>query len=66
MLLIGLKQETPEEQNAEDYQNGDDDDLNETHCRFLSERISLNLDVILVMKVDGVNPLARGRRKACA
>jgi hypothetical protein len=66
MLLIGLEQETPEEQNAEDYQNGDDDDLNETHCRFLSERKSLNLDVILITNVDGVNPLARVRDKTCA
>jgi hypothetical protein len=66
MLLIGLKQEAPEEQNAKDYQNSNDDDLNETHCRFLSERKSLNLRVILVTKVDGVNPLARVRHKTCA
>src|SRR5713226_3988791 len=35
ILLIGLKQEAPEKQNAEVYQDSNDDDLNETHCRFL-------------------------------
>jgi len=38
---IGLKQKAPEEQYAEDNQDGDDDDLNQTHCRFLSKRKAL-------------------------
>ena len=32
----GLEQKAPEEQDAQDYQDRDDDDLNETHGRFLA------------------------------
>lgn len=35
-MLGGLKDKAPEEQDAEDYQDGNNDDLNETHCHFLT------------------------------
>ena len=34
----GLEQEAPEEQNAQNYQHGDDENLNERHCDILVER----------------------------
>jgi hypothetical protein len=52
---IGLKQEAPEQQDAEDYQDGDDDDLNQTHGPFLAKP-KLRLAAILIASFGAVNP----------
>jgi hypothetical protein len=53
----GLEKKAPEEQDAEDNQDSNNDDLNETHCDFPSERNLLTEGAILVALVWHVNTL---------
>jgi hypothetical protein len=38
ILRDELEKKAPEEQDAQNYQDGDDDDLDETHGRFLMKK----------------------------
>ena len=51
----GLEEKAPEEQDAQDYQDRNDDDLNQTHGRSSCRKTQLLQGAILVASMGHVN-----------